>query len=256
MNKKIVSVFIVIISVLLIILILSSFVDVYGEIKKLKYIGQDVQYKNTITVSGTGEVYVKPDLAVISFSVINEAKDASLALSQNNEKMNSVINALKGEGIDERNIKTTSFNVYPHYEYNNLKDSTGQRILVGYDAQSQLEVKLKDLSKIGEIIKTAVSAGANEVNNLQLTIDNQDEFKKQAREQAIGKAQVKATELARGLNVGLGRVISFGEDSYIPYAYNEKLNYAGMGDGVAPTPEIQAGENKISVSVSVIYEIF
>jgi uncharacterized protein len=255
-HKKVAIAFVIIVSILLVVLAVSSIVDIYSKIKKTKYIGQDVQYKNTITISGTGEIYTKPDLAVISFSVVNEAKDASLALSQNSEKMNKVIDALKSKGVNEKDIKTTSFNVYPRYEYNNLKDSSGQRILAGYDAQSQLEVKSKDLSKVGEIIGAAVSAGANEVSNLQLTIDNQDEFKKQAREQAIEKAQVKAKELATRLNVNLGRVVGFGEDSYIPYVYNQKLDYSGMGGGASAAPEIQTGENKISVSISITYEIF
>jgi len=252
-KKKILVCFITILSIFFIILSVSTLIDVFNKVKQGRYIGQEAEFKNSISVSETGEVYAKPDLAVISFSVINEAKTVAEAMAENSEKMNKIIETIKQEGIEERDLKTTHFNVYPRYEYD---DNYRNRTLVGYEINQQLQVKIRDMEKIGDIIEKASLAGANDMGNLQFTIDDQEELKKQARDQAIEKAKTKAQELAVQLDVKLGKVISFSENSYNPY-YDAIKNYgmeeAGMGGA---TPEIETGENKISISVTILYEIY
>lgn len=243
-KKKILFVFIVILSLFLIALIVSTAVDIQNKIKS----------ENTIVISETGEVYVKPDLAVVSFSVVNEAKTVSDAMTKNTEKMNKVIEAVKNQGVEEKDLKTISFNIYPRYEY---YEETGKRVLVGYEVRQELQIKIRDLTKIGTIIETATSAGANEIGNLVLTVDKEDEFKKEARAQAVEKAKAKALELASQLGIKLGKIINFSEDYYIPYFGQSELYMAekGLGGG-APAPNIETGENKISVSIVITYEIY
>ena len=113
-------------------------------------------------------------------------------------------------------------------------------------------MKIRDLNKIGIVIEKAIGAGANQVGNLQLTIDKQDEFKQQARKQAIEKAKTKAEELASQLDVNLVRITNFTESSFIPRSYGlEQVVEMGGGE----TPQIEAGENKIEVTVFITYEI-
>ncbi len=215
--------------------------------------------ENTITVSDTGTIYAKPDLAQTSFSVITEATTVAEAVGENTKKMNAVINSVKGEGVEEKDLKTTSFYIYPRYEW--YEDETcippcpsGKRILVGYEVQQSLEVKIRDMTKIGDIIQGATDSGANQVGDLQFTIDKQDELKKQARDQAISKAKTKAKELAKQLGVKLVRVSNFSESGILPYYYGlEKAAPAGLGGGEAP--QIETGENKIEVTISITYEI-
>jgi len=228
-----------------------------NAVKEGRYIGQPLETKNTITVSDKGEIYAKPDLAITSFSVITEAKTVALAMSENTEKMNAVIKAVADEGVKEEDRKTTNFSIYPRYEYYESSKlyPSGRRVLVGYDVNQSLEVKIREMEKIGTIIEKAISAGANETSDLQFTIDKQDALKSEARAEAIAKAKAKAEELAKQLGVKLVRITSFSESSVSPYYYSYKEAMTSSGEAPAPAPDIQTGQTKIEVSVSITYEI-
>jgi len=220
----------------------------------------DIQNKwteteNTITVSGTGTVYAKPDLGLITATVITEAETVAEAISTNTEKMNAVIAAVKEQGVEEKDLKTTSFNIYPRYEWyeKSIYSPTGKRVLVGYEARQSLQVKIRDLTKIGSIIQAATDSGANQVSDLQLTIDKQDELKAQAREEAINKAKAKAKELASQLGIRLVRISDFSESEAVP-RYHELEKASAIGES-KEAPQIETGENKIEVTVFITYEI-
>ncbi|MEA3292944.1 MAG: SIMPL domain-containing protein [Patescibacteria group bacterium] len=258
-NKNLFSVFAVVLIAFLVCLIVLIGVNIVNKIKQGEYIGQEIEMNNIITVSGTGEVYAKPDLVLISFSVKNEAKTVSEAMNENAKKMNAVISFMKEQGIEDKDLKTTIFNIYPQYEYR--KDRTelypipsGKRVLVGYEINQTLQIKIRDIGKTGALIQGAADIGANQLGNLQMTIDNKDEFKKQARKQAIEEAKEKAKELASQLGVKLVRIINFSEGNTIPNYYG--LERVGiMGDGDKEAPQIETGENKIEVRVMITYKI-
>lgn len=256
-NKILFTGLLIILAVFLLALTVSTIVGIQNKIKEGKYIGQEIETKNTITVSDKGEVYAKPDLAITTFSVVIEKKTVAEAIKENAKKMNAVIDFIKEQGVEDKDLKTVNFNISPRYEwYDTIQFyPQGRRVLVGYEVQQSLEVKIRDMEKIGDIIQGATDAGANEVGDLQFTIDNQDELKKQARGQAIEKAKNKAEELASQLGVRLVRIVNFSESGVIPYYYGlEKA--AGIGGGEeAPAPAIETGENKIEITVSITYEI-
>jgi hypothetical protein len=249
MKKNIITALIIVAIVFLVSLTIWVSIDIQNKITKTE---------NTITVSDTGEIYAKPDLALTTFSVISEKKTVAEALSQNTEKMNAVIDFVKGQGVEGKDLKTTSFNIYPRYEWLEGKTEIppqpqGKRVLVGYEVRQSLEVKIRDLEKIGAIIEGATGAGANQVGDLQFIIDKEDELKKQARDQAIEKAKTKAKELASQLGVNLVRISNFSESSIVPRYYSlEKVAVPGAGEA---TPQIELGENKIEVTVTITYEI-
>jgi hypothetical protein len=215
--------------------------------------------ESTITVSDTGTVYVKPDLALATASVITEKKTVAEAMTENTKKMNAVIEAVKAEGVESKDLKTTTFNISPRYEWYEASElyPSGRRVLAGYEVTQSLEIKIRNLEKIGDIIAKATDTGANDVSNLQFTVDKQDEIKKQARDQAIEKAKAKAKDLAGQLGIKLVRISSFSESGVVPYYYGlEKAMSSGLGGGAeAPSPQIETGENKIEVTVYLTYEI-
>lgn len=239
---------------------LIVFLGVLSVAKLIDIQGKLTETQNTITVSDTGTIYAKPDLALTTLSVISEAKTVAEAMSDNTEKMNAIVGSVKGKGVEDKDLKTTNFNIYPRYEYENKDCSMyycppGKRVLAGYTVSQSLEVKMRDMEKIGEIIEGATVAGANEVGDLQFTIDKQDELKAQAREEAIEKAKAKAKELAKVLGIKLVRINSFNESSVLPYYFGVK-EAVGMGGATVPaTPQIETGENKIEVTISITYEI-
>lgn len=260
-KKPLFGILIVILSIFLIVLIVSTVVGIQNKIKEGRYIGREIEIKNTITVSDTGKIYAKPDLALTAFSVITEAQTVAKAMSENAEKMNAIIDFLKNQGVKEKDLKTTSFNIYPRYEWYEKEACIppcplGKRVLVGYEVRQSLEVKIRDMEKIGDIIEGATAAGANQVGGLQFTIDKQDELKKQARNQAINKAKAKAKELASQLGVNLVRITNFSESSMVPRYYGlERAVTMGAGTLSSLPPQIETGENKIEVTVTITYEI-
>ena len=228
------------------------------SISLIVWVSVDIQNKvreteNTIIVSDTGEVYTKPDLAITTFSVITEEKTVVEAMTKNTEKMNAIIAFMKEQLIEDKDLKTISFNVYPRYEWRERTAiyPSGKRVLAGYEVRQALQVKIRDMKKIGEIIEGATESGANQTGDLQFTVDKQDELKKQAREQAIEKAKTKAKNLASQLGVKLVRITNFHESSVIPRYYG--LEKAAISDEQGA--QIEAGENKIAVTVTITYEI-
>ena len=246
-NKICITVFLTILGIFLVALIISTGLDIQGKMQETE---------NSITVSDTGTIYAKPDLAVATASVISEDTTVAGALSANAKKMNAVIAAEKAEGVEEKDLKTTSFNISPRYEW---RDQTyyysGVRVLAGYEVSQSLQIKIRDLEKVGTIIQKATDEGANEISNLQFTIDNEDELKKQAREQAIGKAKSKAEELANELGIRLVGISNFSETGVTPYYYSLEKAAVPAGLGGGETLQIETGENKIEVTVYITYKI-
>jgi len=235
-----------ILALFLVALAISTIIDINDKLKETESI---------ITVQGTGEVYAKPDLALTTFSVVVEAASVAEALEENTERMNAVIAAVRNEGVEEKDLKTTSFNVYPRYEWyeKTIYYPTGKRVLVGYEVHQSLQVKIRDMGKVGGILQAATESGANEVGALQFTIEEQDELKKQAREEAISEAKEKAEELASQLGVKLVGVDSFNESGFVPF-YSSLERAEGIG-GAGGGPTIETGENKIEVTVNITYKI-
>ena len=233
--------------------------------KEFKFVGSGTTATNVISVSGEGDVFAVPDLATFSVTVTEEAKEVKDAQKVATKKINDIIAYLKKEGIEEKDIKTTSYNVYPKYEWIEAYCAPGARCpggkqeMTGFEVSQSLEVKVRDTEKAGDILSGVGSLGANNVSGLNFTIDEEDKLKAEARAKAITDAEDKADELASQLGVSIVRIVGFSEDGdYQPYyAKREMLMSAdsgGMG-GATPAPELPMGENKIVSNVTITYEI-
>ncbi len=235
----------VLFSILLIVLIGYG---VFATIEKSKIVNEE-ENVSTITISKTGTVYAVPNLAQIDFSIITEGKEVNDVMRENNEKSSAVIEKIKAQGIDELDIKTTYYNVYPLYEWHKTTDdsitTTGTRVLVGYEAIETINVKVRETDKIGGLIEEAVNAGANQIGDLQFIVENEETFKAQARAKAIVEAKAEALQTAQALGVKLGEIVSFSESSSVPY-----LRSLGGAESA-----ISTGENKIDVTVNIVFEI-
>ncbi|MFH1509565.1 MAG: SIMPL domain-containing protein [Candidatus Nealsonbacteria bacterium] len=232
-------------TLLLLTLVVSTVIGIGDKLAKTE---------NMITVSGVGEIYAKPDLAITYFSVTKEAKTVAEALSSNTKSMNAVIQAIKDQGVEDKDLKTTNFNIYPRYEWTDKTSSiypNGQRELVGYEVSQTLEVKIRNLEKTADILQAGVDSGSNQVGNLQFTIENSDDLKAEAREIAIDEAKSKAKVLAKQLGVRLAGVASFSESGDGIIYFDTRMEATSGGS----TPQIETGENKIESRVSITYKI-
>lgn len=259
LNKNVINIFAALLLISLAAMAVFFGASAWNKIKQSKYIGPEPI--NTISITETGEVFAKPDLAIVDLSVISESKNLDEALLDNTNKMNSIIDFVKSQGVQEKDMKTVNFSIYPVYDYIKEEISIypyppGKRVLTGYEVTQQLEVKIRDLGKAGKIIGGATEAGANEVSNLQFTIENEDGLKKEARAQATEKVKTKAKEMASQVGVNLGRITNFSENFNYPYYYGvDSLKAAPSGIGGGEISQIQTGENKITVTMSITYEI-
>lgn len=244
--------------IILIALALLFIGKAFSEFKSIQYIGEEAGVRSTITVSGEGEVAIAPDTAQFSFGVAKEAKEVASAQKQVTTAMNGLLEYLESYGIEEKDIKTTSYTISPRYEYRERLSfpSTGERVLVGYEVSQRVEVSMKELDGLGEVIGELGGRGATNISNVRFTVEDEDEVKAQAREEAIKDAREKAKILARDLGVRLGRVVSFHETGGPIYNdYYEERTYAVDSRGGGTAPQIPAGENEIRVNVNVSYSI-
>src|SRR4030042_6533168 len=147
--KKLVLFIVVLAAILLpVVLLINHAMDIASKIRAYPYIGADVTRMNAISFSGEGKVFTKPDIALVTLSVVTEGKNVSDVQSRNTQKINSVIDFLKKFGVEEKDIKTTNYNLYPRYSYEPVKIPQ----IIGYEISQSLEVKIRNLDKVGEIL--------------------------------------------------------------------------------------------------------
>lgn len=244
-------------------LILSLFLvaKVVTEVREWKYVGTGIAPMNTISVQGEGEVFAIADVATFNFSVIEVGDNAKDAQDKGAVIGNEAITYLRDNGVEEKDIKTTGYNVYPKYEYNEIACFSfpcppRERELIGYEVNQSVAVKVRDTEKAGELLSGVGGIGVENISGLTFTIDDETALKREARQMAVKDAREKAEDLADDLDVKLVRVVNFNEFGSPRFAMFESKSFdIGMGGDSSVTPEIPLGENEITSQVSITYEI-
>src|SRR3989344_4604528 len=223
---------------------------------------------NTVSFDGEGRVFAKPDIAAVSFSILTEATTSKKAQDDNSTRSTKVVDFLKNQGIEEKDIKTSGYNVYPQYSYLRpcpLDDSLNPNSPIypclekiqqisGYQVNQSFEVKVRDLEKVSAILDGLVTAGANQVNNLGFQIDDMEKVKNEARELAIKNAKEKASTLKKQIGIRLAKIVNYNEGGGYPIYFRAEasMDKGGVGGG---GPSVPAGENEIVVNVTITYQI-
>lgn len=205
-----------------------------------------------IIVSGEGEATVAPDLALLSLSVMREAKTAREALNANNDAMAAVIAAMKAAGIAERDLQTAGIQISPRYNYTNKPDGNQEAELIAYQVTNTLSVRVRDISKTGEILDKAVSLGVNQGGGISFTNENPATVVNEARKKAVADAIAKAKTLAEAAGVSVGKVVEITDQNYAPPPM--PMNAKAFDAAGASVP-VQAGENAYKVMVNVTFEL-
>lgn len=259
-----------ILTALLALLVLGSLFLVaktIGEFKRVGTIGDGIAPSNTITVSGIGEEFAVPDLAVITFDVNQEAKTVADAQKVVNTKMEAITAYLKTAGIAEKDIRTVGYNIYPRYEYQKSGTASsfypyppeGRQVLVGYNVTQSTEIKVRKTEDASNILNELGNQKVTNLSGLQLTIDDEEAVKDEARDNAIEDAKDKAQVLANQLGVRLGKIVSFSESGNYPMYFKGYARDAAMGSAAPEVSNqagvISSGENKIVSNVTITFEI-
>ena len=200
-----------------------------------------------ISVTGEATVSVPPDLALVDGGVTSEAKTAREASDANNNTMGKVLQALKGAGIDAKDVQTSRLSLQPQ----NASNRTGPSAITGYRASNRVTIRVRDVSKVASVIDTLVGAGANEIGGIQFTVSQASKWLDEARDKAVADARRKAEIYARAAGVALGAPLSISEEnSPEPIRYRGKVS-AGMAAGAT----VAQGEETLSVTVNVSWAI-
>lgn len=240
---------------LLLALVIYVGVLTVNAVKEGRYIGRPETERDTITITGEGKVTAVPDIGQITVTIQTEKKDVKDAQEENISQFNELVKALKKEGIDEKDLKTTNYSVSPRYDWDE-----GERTLKGYEVRQSLQVKIRDLDNSGDVISIASQNGVNQVSGLNFTIDEPEEYRQEAREEALENAREKAESLAKLMGVSLGKVVSFSENAsggYPSPVYRETFALAekDAGGGV-PAPDFEVGSEEITINATIVYEIY
>ncbi len=222
----------------------------------------DNPYMNTITVEGTGKAATIPDIATIDFSVTETAATVADAQAAATKKTNDALAAVAKLGIDDKDVKTVSYNVYPQYEtiapcYSGICPNRSPKI-TGYQVSETVEVKVRDTAKAGDVLQALGTLEVQNISGPSFMVDDDKDQKSEARAEAIKNARAKADMLAKELGVHLGKVVSFNENTGgYPIYYEGAYGKGGvaMDAQAAPAPSLPTGQTETSVTVMVTYEI-
>lgn len=203
-----------------------------------------------LTISTTADVSRKPDVATISTGVITQSTDANIAMRDNATHMDKVMAALRGAGIAERDIQTSGINLSPQYQY---RDNTPPTI-TGYQANNTVNVKVRDLAKLGKVLDTLVAQGANQINGPSFGLEKPESAIEEARIAAIKKAQAQAQTYAHTLGMKIKRIVSIQENGTSMPSPRPMMRMMAAAAPASDTA-ISAGESAVSVSVEMVFEL-
>lgn len=220
-----------------------------------QFVGDDV--KSVISVSGTAAVSVMPDKADIFVKIETLEATAADAQQKNAAITNNVIAALEGAGVNEDDIETSSYRLYPKQKWD--KD-TETYVNVGYEVRHILKVETLKVKEVGDLVDTAVGAGANGVDSVSfsLTKELHKEVTGQALDNASLDAQNKAESVSESLNVKLGKICRISESNffYEPYDYYPRdVEMKAMAGAANEATAISPGEVEVKANIAVEYEL-
>jgi len=208
----------------------------------------------TLTLTGTGEIFAKPDMAMVTSGVVTEAETAREALDANNAAIAAVIAAIKDAGIEAKDIQTSGFSVQPRYRYPKKSDDDEAPRIVGYRVSNAVTIRVRDLDALGGVLDQAVTVGANSISGIDFIVSDADKRLDEARAIAMKDAMRKAQIYADAAGVTLTRVLSINEaGGYRPVP--RKMAAMAMRAEAVADVAVEAGEQALSVEVNVTWEI-
>ena len=205
-----------------------------------------------VTVSATAEARRSPDIAILSTGVVSLAPDANGAIHRNSQQMSRVLAALHAAGIADKEVQTSGVSLAPDYQYVANRPPR----IKGYYASNTVNVTVREVGRLGEILDGLVATGANQINGPVFDIEDKEAVLDEARTKALAKARARADGYAKRLGLRVTRVVSIDEAggrSSTPSTYaRNAVAQAAAADASAP---IAPGENILSLGLDVVYEL-
>ena len=200
-------------------------------------------------MSASADATRVPDVATLSTGVVTQAADANAALKANSAQMNKVVAAIRAAGIAERDIQTSGININPQYRYAENQPPT----ITGYQASNTVNIKVRDIAKLGEVLDALVASGANQVNGPSFEIDQPEAAYDEARQAALKKAQARAEMYAKSLGLRVRRIVSISEGG--GFRPPMPMMKAMAMDARMESAPVSPGETTLSANLDVVFEL-
>lgn len=243
--------------------LLAFFILMFVYVKVAGPIPFDVNSVSTsksdaFSVTGEGKVDAIPDSATVRLGVLAKAATKEEAKNILNTNINKVIGVVKALGVEDKDIKSDNFNIYPEYgavvrTIPEISQPEDQNKITGYTGNTNLTITVKTADLANKIVDAGVAVGANQVGGIDFQVKDKDAALNQARELAVADAKKKAEDAARIAGFKLGKVINYAEGQGGGYPV-PMLSKAEDAQGGAAT-NVQPGTNEISLTVTLSYEI-
>ncbi|WP_414819825.1 SIMPL domain-containing protein [Sphingomonas sp. Root710] len=203
-----------------------------------------------LDIVATGEVNAVPDIATIGAGVVTQAPTAAAAMSDNARRTAATVAAIRKAGVADRDIQTTSISLSPQYKYADNQPP----VITGYQASNRVSVRFRDIRAAGPILDSLVAAGANQIDGPTLSIDKPEPLLDQARRKAIATARERAALYAGATGLRIKRIVAISEGSY-EAPMPRPVPMMMMRKEAAADSSIEAGEQRVAISVSVTFEL-
>jgi uncharacterized protein YggE len=203
-----------------------------------------------ISVNGEGEANAAPDMAMVSTGVVTQAESAKAALDENNAAMQKILASLKQHGIAGKDTQTTSFHVSPVYKQS--PESVTKPEVVAYQVQNQVQVRVRNLASLGEVLDALVQAGSNQISGISFGIGDPTGILNEARSRAIRDAKTRADVYAQAAGGAVGEVRQISEPQI---DQPRPMFAAAQARGFAGSVPIATGEQEYHVTVRVVYAL-
>jgi uncharacterized protein YggE len=203
-----------------------------------------------LSISAQAEARRVPDVATLSAGVVTQAADANAAMRANATQMDKVMAAIKAAGIAERDIRTSGISLNPQYKYVENQSPT----ITGYQASNTVDLKVRDVARLGKVLDALVASGANQVNGPNFEIDQPEPVYDQARRDALQKAQARAEMYAKALGLKVRRIVSISEGG----GYRPPMPMPMMAMARAKNESdtsMAPGETTLTANLDVVFEL-
>ncbi len=236
-------------------LIVAAIINVvFFVMPAIQKFGDSMAVARTLTVSAEGKTTVSPDIAEVYFSVVSQGANPQTLSATNNDKMSAVIENIKANGVETKDIKTTGYDLQPSYSYDK---NTGRSYIYSYTLTQTVTVKIRDLKKVAAIIGGVTPLGVNQIGSVVFNVENPDAVLADARTDAFNKIKAKIDSIQSASGVRVGKIITVNEYQSSPTPYYKQSGF-GMGGVAAPSSApaaIEPGSQELRLNVTVTYAI-
>jgi uncharacterized protein YggE len=218
-------------------------------------VANPVSHQRTISTNGYGEVKVQPDIAKLKLTVSVTKKKSIDAKRESDSRVNTLLADLKKSGIGDDDIIAANLQTSPRFEHSSISE----RQFVGYQASRNIEITIRNLSQLTDIMDIALTNNIQTINKIAYQSSSAEQHKNQARLNAISDSKNKANFLAQAYDAELGAIstISYHSNRHINQSYSEsmvmadaKFSSTPSNRGVYKTREITFTDN-----IQVVFDL-